>query len=144
MAEVIRIAVLDDKPGTFKVLEANVWHFNKHSEDGTQVEIETFTDPMEFVDKFNHDMAMIDIDLGLESVDGFDIAKRIKEKGVPMLMVSGHVTKEDSEEYESVIPKHAFKMSEILFRFHHLAKSLSYNLLEILEYSRGHRFKHAG
>lgn len=144
MAEVIRIAVLDDKPDVFKVLEANVNFFNKHSEDGTQVEVDCFTDPMEFVENFNHDMAMIDIDLGLDSVDGFDVAKRIKEKGVPMLMVSGHVTKEDAEEYESVIPKHAFKISEILFRFHHLAKALSFNLLEILEYSRGHRFKHAG
>lgn len=144
MTEVIRIAVLDDKPESFDTLKFNVCHFNKHSEDGTQVEIDCFTDPMEFVEKFDHDMAMIDIDLGMDSVDGFDVAKRIKEKGVPMLMVSGHVTKADSEEYESVIPKHAFKMSEILFRFHHLAKALSFNLLEILEYSRGHRFKHAG
>lgn len=127
--KVKRIAYLDDDPLQVKIFKKHIENFNNRDE-GEKVELECFSRAEDFERYFDHDYAVIDIDLNSESFNGFKMAEYIMKKhSCPVILMSGYV-KED-EALDSFISKVGFKTRDILNKFEALNGNMLKNSLQI-------------
>lgn len=118
----IRVAVLDDNSSDLFLFKKLV-----ESED---TQVDTYKDCDHFLHNFNHDIAVIDINLGCENHNGFDIANEIKSRfKVPVLMISSCIP--ENEECEAFLPKTKISKNQILNRFNALKDENVYNLMQL-------------
>ena len=143
----IRVAALDDQQSMLDVLKMHVKSYNKKTEDGITIELDTFTSYEEFLKCYNHDLAVLDIDLK-EEVDGFDVARlayKIHPKG-NFVMRSSSITEEDAENHECLMPKILASnfVSELVKRYLDMSISLKTRMSNKLEvFDQARFFSHA-
>jgi len=144
---IIRVAALDDQEDMLTALRMHVAQYNKKTEDGIIIELDTFTDYQEFLKAYNHDLAVLDIDLKSD-IDGFDVAKlayKIHPKG-NFVMRSSSVTEEDAENHECLMPKVLASnfVSELVKRYLDMSISLKTRMSNKLEvFDQARFFAHA-
>jgi CheY-like chemotaxis protein len=74
----IRIAFLDDEPINLQLIQAS---FDKCKEKlGKDIEVDVFTSYQAMLKQFNHDVAVIDLDLELDRITGKEVGKMIIQK----------------------------------------------------------------
>lgn len=124
----IRVAVLDDS-------SADLMLFKKQVED-EEMHVDTYKNCDDFLSNFNHDFAVIDINLGNRSRNGFDIMEELAKKHkVPVVMISHDI--KPSEKAEAFLSKSLISNKEVKSRFTALkAAKQMYNLLQI-NFGRG-------
>lgn len=124
-----RIAYLDDDVLQLNVFKAQIDAYNKKS-NGVQIELECFQRPKDFEREFDHDYAVIDIDLRRSDVNGFDMANFVMKKyNRPVILTSCNIPPE--EVLDSFMPKVKFKISDLLPRLERLKKNHTKNVLQI-------------
>jgi hypothetical protein len=144
---IIRVAALDDQEDMLTALRMHVAQYNKKTEDGIIIELDTFTDYQEFLKCYSHDLAVLDIDLKSD-IDGFDVAKlayKIHPKG-NFVMRSSSVTEEDAENHECLMPKVLASnfVSELVKRYLDMSISLKTRMSNKLEvFDQARFFAHA-
>ncbi len=124
----IRVAALDDQKDILFALEMHVAQYNKKTTDGIHVELDPYSDPDEFLANYNHDLAVLDIDLRNPELDGFDVARlayKIHPKG-NFIMRSSSITEEDEDNHECLMGKVTGSnfVSELVKRYLDMSVSL--------------------
>lgn len=133
--KIIRLAILDDEESQLFVIEKQVESYNRHSEN--HIILSKFTKSADLIEHFNHDFALIDINLDGEEFDGFAVAKIIMKKfHKPVVMTSQMIDK--TECLESLLPKVGFRVAELVSRFDTLKMNFYKNAAEIC--SRSHDY----
>lgn len=142
----IRVAALDDNREALSKLEKDVKVYNRQNKDDIHIDLATFADPELYLANFDHDMAIIDIDLCLD-IDGFDVARSVNnlDSKAVIIMMSGDVTQIDAEECSSFLPKLSnFKIvSELVDRYRTIRMSLlkrMENKLEVFDRAKVYRY----
>lgn len=125
---VIKVAALDDQSIPLGQVQSSIDKYNLRNDEGIMVQFDAFQDPDEFIQAFNHDLALIDIELGHPNVNGFDVARDVyrKQSRSLIFMFSSNITKEDSERNESLLPKiiKSNFVSELVKRYQSMSVSL--------------------
>ena len=123
----LKIAMLDDDEMHLSLIEAEIRLHNAMHKEKAFLDVYKSYD--EFLENFNHDMALVDIFLK-DSVDGFEVAKNLMKKHkIPVVMVSQLI--ENDEPLESFMPKNKLDVKELFNRFNILKKSPTKNILQI-------------
>lgn len=110
----LKIAFLDDEPSKLKEIKLHYEHYRKKT--GQEVEIDVYTDYRDFLKKFNHEVAIIDLNLH-EKYDGKDVGEMLLEQHpeANVIALSCVVTPEQ-EPNKCLISKMGFKFSELVSR----------------------------
>ncbi len=126
-----RIAILDDEQSQLDVYEMALNSYNRNSINNIQFDL--FTDYKEFLEKFNHDLAVLDMDLKCE-VGGFRVGKELLKKHPDAIILTRSSNFKDDEKYESALPKsRGIKISEIVSLLLMFKKNHTYNLLQFFK-----------
>lgn len=133
---ILSVAILDDSKDNLNLLDKHIERFNLSSKHTLNADF--YTDHGKFLREFNHDVAILDIDLGLEEVNGFKVAKQLAKhyEDPVILMMSASIDEDDS--LDCMISRYKFKISEIFQRIFRLKSNHRKNILEI--YIRGAEF----
>jgi hypothetical protein len=141
--DIVKWAYLDDSCNDRKAFELHVNSRNRKRAPGEPfIQLDVYADYRKFIKEFNHELAIVDINLGEKDVDGYHVMRKIHEQHPDALFMprSSHITMEDAREYESLIEKR-LKVSEILDRFFDLLRNPGVNLMEVRQYERYNRSK---
>jgi len=122
------LAILDDDEGQLKLMSKRIASFNKKSQDNIQAKF--YDCPDDLLSDFCGDFVAVDIDLGLEDINGLDVAKQLLERGKVVVAVSALI--DEHEDSSSLICKRVLKISELMERFKRLKKRPNRNILELL------------
>lgn len=125
----IRIAFLDDEPVQLKIIQK---HYEACKEKlGRDVEIDIFTDYKTLLNKFNHDIAVVDLDLKNPYVSGKDVGadliKRHPDAQIMALTNSrpdtdnlAHIKKDNTNLFSEILDKYVY------FKTHRALNKLSF------------------
>lgn len=123
-----RLAILDDDEATLSLLRRKFQKFNSASK--WKVYVDYYIDPIVFLKEFDHDWALVDLNLDNSEMDGFDVARNILEKHEATAIVTSTDIDTD-EDLESLLPKKGIRASEIFQRFYRLDINKARNVLQI-------------
>jgi len=144
----IRVAALDDQEDLLHALRLHVASYNKRTTEGIHVELDTYTEAEEFLAEYDHDLAVLDIDLKDPELDGFDVARlafKINPKG-NFIMRSSSITEEDEENHECLMTKVISTnfVSEMVKRYLDMSLSLKTRISNKAEvFDQARFFSHA-
>lgn len=110
--------------------------FNERTEDGIEVEVKTFSNHKDFFESLHKgvDLCLIDIDLGIEAYDGFDVGRKVHKlfPKVNFIFSSGDIDEdEDCDTFISKLAKKNFA-SEVVAKFLHIKDNVLLNFAELL------------
>jgi two-component SAPR family response regulator len=126
----ITVAVLDDNNQELEVIRRKVDKFNEASKHS--ITLSTFTSIDDFISNFNHDLALIDLNLGDQSRDGFDVARMMaKAHSKSRVIIFSSDFEEPESLFESFLPKCNLRISELIARFFTLQRSETRNILQL-------------
>ena len=126
----ITVAVLDDNTQELSLIRRKVEKFNSASKHS--ITLSTFSTIDDFIANFNHDLALIDLNLGDKTRDGFDVARKMaKEHHKSRVIIFSSDFEGPESLFESFMPKCNFRISELVSRFFTLQRSDTRNLLQI-------------
>ena len=128
----VTLAVLDDEECHLELLKIKLSKFNANTKCNTRIVMDTYQSPDDFIKNFNHDIGLIDVNLGGKK-NGFEVAAEVFKKYLPgILLINSMYFKEDEFQDDSILSKHGLKISEILSRFWALRNRPNRNVLQIM------------
>lgn len=126
----ITVAVLDDNTQELDIIRRKVEKFNAASKHC--ITLSTFSTIDDFIQNFDHDLALIDLNLGDKTRDGFDVARAMaKAHSKSRVIIFSSDFGEPESLFESFMPKCNLRISELMSRFFTLQRSDTRNLLQI-------------
>ena len=129
----IKIFALDDSHAARFLIEYNFKSFNENNSDGVTVDLKTFETPEEFLLNMTQDvdLCLLDIDLGHDDMDGFDVAREVHDKYKNANFIISSYCIDDDEDCESYIPK----AKTLNFASEVVAKYLNIKVNKILNFA---------
>lgn len=132
----LRIAFLDDEPSKLKEIQLQYNHYKRLT--GHDVEIDIFQNYKDLIQNFNHEVAIIDLNLK-HKYDGRDVGAMLLEQHPEANLIAlSCVVTPDQEPNKCLLSKVGFKFSELVsrclyYRDNHILNSLQFLRLPSFE-----------
>ena len=141
----IKLFALDDNQKTRKLIEKNFKSYNSKTRDDVEVDVSTFSNAKDFFEAMNDDvdLCILDIDLGVSDIDGFDVGRKVhsKYKNATFIISSSDIdADEDCETFMSKVLNINFA-SEVVSKYLHIKRNKILNFAELL--FRQDHYRHA-
>ena len=124
----LTVSMLDDDKGMLLLASKMIERYNKNNYH--DLDCNTFTSSVDFIMNFNHDIAVIDLDI--KGVNGFQVGERIlrENQDTVVFMMSGHFMSDEKD--ESLICKMNFDPCDLVERYFFLRHREVRNVRQIL------------